>query len=193
MTLDFGNFTEWKIVRRRSHPLSEVAFRTKQGIRNRDLGVDRNDILEGNLVGSQGSDLRMGRSSDLGVRVTEYRVTQELGLQNVGGRWIAFDRCDGRQRLNRYRRLPVDEQIKFLYPRGRLISNFPRSRLLEIAWKAGVSNPEGFAKSDCEFFDMAEEDGFALFLRGWASIQKSTLCNYIWNYLYDNHAVYSYF
>lgn len=124
-------------------------------------------------------------------RITEYRMVQELGPRFISGPWIGLDRCDGKQRLFRY--VPGLTLRRDRFPKGRCMISFSRHKLLRIAWKIGVNNPDGFARDDCNFFGLTDGEGFTHFTLGWKETNKIILGNYIWNHLYDNDAVYSYF
>jgi hypothetical protein len=156
----------WRIIRRRMNPLNEISVRTQY-------------LTRGNQYPRR--------------KLTEYRIIEELGPSQIRSSWIALDRCDGKQRL--YRCLPSFMSIQShpLYRRGRLVTSFTRYKLLRIAWKIGVSNPDGFGRDDCDFFGLNNQEGFQQFILGWKGINKITLGDYIWNYLYDNDAVYSCF
>lgn len=78
---------------------------------------------------------------------------------------------DGRYRL--YQKIPhyFPGKIRRQYRRGRFMSSV---KLLRIAWKVGVVNPDGFDISDCPFWNVTPEQGFELFVIGWENITKET-------------------
>lgn len=101
--------------------------------------------------------------------------------------WYGIDRGDDRYRLRQ--NVPYRLSRKSDH-RGRLIDSFSKYKLLRIAWKIGVSNPEGFSKDDAEFLGLDDYSGFEHFLSGWEGMRKTQLTNYVWNRLHDLDQVY---
>ena len=103
------------------------------------------------------------------------------------GRWKGIDHGDNRYRLiTSYisdARLSKKSKGSKKSSKGRLMNSFNRKRLLRIAWEMGVSNPDGFSRIDCEFFDVDLNQGFAFFASAWHNMFKQSICNYIWNHL----------
>ena len=113
------------------------------------------------------------------------------GYHNTKSRpqWRGIDRGDDRYRL--YQKLPhyFPGKIRRRYRRGRLMESFNQVKLIKIAWKVGVSNPDGFDRSDCEFLGCPLDEGFEHFVDGWNGTKKLALMNYIWNHLNDSNAI----
>lgn len=103
--------------------------------------------------------------------------------------WRGLDRGDGRYRL--YQKIPhyFPGKIRRQYRRGRLMSTFSRVKLLRIAWKVGVVNPDGFDISDCPFWNVTPEKGFEFFVNGWEGTTKETLIQYLWNKLEETDQI----
>lgn len=104
--------------------------------------------------------------------------------------WKGLDKGDEKKRL--YKCLPKYYPVKLRrrYRRGILMSSFPIRKLLKIAWNIGVSNPDGFDKSDMKYLGFPdEESALSFFLNGWVNTDKESICNYIWNRLYDTDQI----
>lgn len=69
--------------------------------------------------------------------------------------------------------------------RGRVITSFTRVKLISIAWKLGVANPDGFDRFDCDFYDISLEEGYKHYVPSWRRVSKEHIINYIWNRLHD--------
>ena len=109
--------------------------------------------------------------------------------QKIKGRWRGLDKYDGKKRI--YRSIPsyFPRKTRRQYRRGCLMTSFTRYKLLRIAWKLVVSNPEGFDKSDCEFVGLNDDEGFKHFVSGWNRTTKDDIISYIWNHLYDTNQI----
>lgn len=104
--------------------------------------------------------------------------------------WRGIDRGDDRKRIYRKLHRYCPGKIRRNHRRGRLISSFPKHKLLRIAWKIGVSNPDGFGREDFQYWGIDdEEEGFEFFLSGWTDETKDCIENYIWGRLYDTDEI----
>lgn len=106
--------------------------------------------------------------------------------------WDFFEKGDGRLRLQRKtcttRRFKDGKvHVRFKKPSQRLISSFSRMKLMKIAWKCEVTNPDGFDRGDAKFLDVSDEVGFEFYKTGWTTTTKTIMGRYIWNRLYDLH------
>jgi hypothetical protein len=106
--------------------------------------------------------------------------------------WDFHDKGDGRLRLRRkthtVRRFKDGKiQIRFKKPSQRLISSFSKAKLLKIAWKCDVTNPDGFDRGDAKFLGVSDKMGFDFYKTGWCSTKKMIIGRYIWNRLHDLH------
>lgn len=101
-------------------------------------------------------------------------------------KWKGVDRHDGKYRL--YQTVPgyFPGKIRRQHRRGKLMTSFDRIKLIKIAWKTGVANPESFDRSDCDILGLTDKQGFHCFVNGWTGTNKPTLIQYIWNHLYDS-------
>lgn len=105
-------------------------------------------------------------------------------------KWNGIDYGDGKYRLYRYVSPRFRGKRRNHYV-GRLITSFTKDKLLHIAWKIGVSNPDGFSQNDCVFLGLNHDEGFEHFKSGWDKTNKIVISNYIWNRLYDNGQVFT--
>ena len=90
--------------------------------------------------------------------------------------WKGLDKQDGKLRLYRHTSKKFKEN-------GCEITRFTRNRLLRIAWKLDVVNPDGFARYDSIFFELDDNDGFNFFMKGWGGATKQEISKYIWSRL----------
>jgi len=116
-------------------------------------------------------------------------VPKKTSNKKVRSQWRGLDKYDGKRRL--YRSIPsyFPGKIRRRYRRGRLITSFTHYKLLRIAWKLDVSNPEGFDKSDGEFMELDDNDGFEHFVNGWNDNTKDDIAIYIWNRLHETDEI----
>jgi hypothetical protein len=107
------------------------------------------------------------------------------------GHWRGIDHGDGLFRLYQkpHHRLRDHSLIKQHCKQGRLIQSFNILHLLKIAWMIGVTNFEGFDRTDCNFFGITMTRGFQLYLTGWNNINKEILSTYIWNKLEETDCI----
>lgn len=105
--------------------------------------------------------------------------------------WIGLDYGDGNYRL--YRCIPYyfPANSKCRYIKGRLMKSFSQYKLLKIAWKIGVANPDGFDISDSYFININSKVAFDFFVMGWNGIKKKMLIQYIWNKLEETDKILS--
>jgi hypothetical protein len=103
--------------------------------------------------------------------------------------WRGIDRRDGKYRL--YKRIPsyCPGKMRNKSLRGRLMNSFTKFKLIKIAWKIGVANPDSFDSNDAKLFNLTDEEGFKHFAEGWNNSNKDDIMNYIWNHLYDADAI----
>ncbi len=104
----------------------------------------------------------------------------------------AFDKGDGRHRLlfkgqskRSFNPLTHKIHVHMKSPKCRLINSFSKDRLMKIAWQAGVSNPDGFDRTDATFFGLNNQSAFDWFQTGWDTTSKTILGIYIWNRFHD--------
>ena len=88
--------------------------------------------------------------------------------------WKGLQLDDGKYRIYRH-------SWKKKY---RILANFTRNQLIQIAYELNVPNGEGLDKDILE--DCNEMD---LYILGWSSINQDKLCHHIWNHLYDNDLI----
>lgn len=100
-------------------------------------------------------------------------------------KWRGIDRGDGKYRL--YKTVPhhVPDMIRRRNHRGRLMYSFDKVKLMKIAWKIGVSNPDGFNKKS----ELNSNRGIQHFIDGWTRTNKPALMSYIWNHLANNNKI----
>lgn len=104
--------------------------------------------------------------------------------------WNFLDKGDGRLRLQRKagtKRYFKDGKVhvRFKKQSRKLIASFSREKLIKIAWKSDVTNPEGFDRDDAKFLGVTDDIGFDFYKTGWISTKKIVIGRYIWNRLYD--------
>jgi hypothetical protein len=105
-------------------------------------------------------------------------------------KWNFLERGDGRLRLQRTARIirrfkDGTVHVRFKRSSHRLMASFSRRKLLKIAWKTDVTNPEGFDRGDTRFLGVDDDIGFEFYKTGWVSTTKIVIGRYIWNRLYD--------
>lgn len=104
--------------------------------------------------------------------------------------WDFFEKGDHRLRLRRKatttRRFKDGKiRIRFKRPSQRLITSFSKAKLLKIAWKSDVTNPDGFDRNDAKFLGVTDDTGFEFYKTGWSLTTKLIIGRYIWNRLHD--------
>jgi len=65
---------------------------------------------------------------------------------------------------------------------------FSKLDLIQIAWRLGIVNPDGFSSEiEGALFAMEETKYcFPLYLVGWHNTSKEKVMRYVWNYLLDH-------
>jgi hypothetical protein len=106
--------------------------------------------------------------------------------------WDFYEKGDGRLRLRRNhlttRHFKEGKiRVRFKKPSQKLITSFSKAKLLRIAWKCDVTNPDGFDRGDAKFLGIEDHVGFNFYKTAWSSTKKQVLGRYIWNRLYDLH------
>jgi hypothetical protein len=104
-------------------------------------------------------------------------------------RWRGLEKGDGQYRL--YRTIPQYRpgKIRRHSRKGRLMKSYTTIQLMKIAWKIGVTNPEGFDLESCHHWGCEPADGLRFFITGWTGTTKDQLMNHIWNHLYDTDEI----
>lgn len=110
----------------------------------------------------------------------------KLKIKNPKGfyRWRGLDKGDNHLRLYKSKHF-LDRGNHC----GRIISSYTKDELIKVAWKIGVTNPEGFDTEECDFWEIPHDEVFEIFASGWSRVDKKTVANYIWNRLYDTDAI----
>lgn len=103
--------------------------------------------------------------------------------------WYGLLAHDRRPRL--YQSVPncFPRRVRSQCTKGRLPDSFTRVKLISIAWKVGVTNPDGFDQTDCNSFNITLAEGYKIYVDGWSAIKKERLINYIWNRLEETDRV----
>lgn len=63
--------------------------------------------------------------------------------------------------------------------KGRLAKWFDREKLISIAWKTGVTNPDGFDQSDCHYFGVTPRTAYEYYVDGWKGYRKNRIIQFI--------------
>lgn len=92
--------------------------------------------------------------------------------------WKGIMRQDGRLRLVQEGSYHYGSVSK-----GKLAECFPRPKLISIAWKIGVSNPDGFDQDDCEYFGVTPREVYDQYVAGWRGYKKNRILRFILNRL----------
>jgi len=103
--------------------------------------------------------------------------------------WYGLLAQDRRPRL--YQTVPdcFPRHVRNQNIRGRLLESFTRVKLISIAWKIGVTSPDGFDQSDCGFLNCTLAQGYKLYVHGWIGTRKAVIIRYVWNHLVDTDRV----
>jgi hypothetical protein len=101
-------------------------------------------------------------------------------------KWRGIDHRDGKHRL--YKIIPgcIRDKIRYRNQNGRVMHSFSKIKLIKIAWKIGVNNPEGFNKKTST---LSANQGLIHFIDGWINTSKPSLAGHIWNHLADNNSI----
>ena len=103
--------------------------------------------------------------------------------------WKGLDKGDNQYRLYQSLSRNFPRKLRSYNKRGKLMKTFNMHQLLEIAWKTGVTNPDGIDRTDARFWGLSYLQGFEFYLTGWEGVSKTHLMNYIWNRLYDTERI----
>ncbi|MEO6067395.1 MAG: hypothetical protein ABIQ41_05385 [Gemmatimonadales bacterium] len=72
--------------------------------------------------------------------------------------------------------------------RGRVLDSFTRVKLIRIAWKVGVENPQGYTKDNCKRF-IRSGNYYEKYVDGWKGLQKYRVTQYLWNHMLKTNQV----
>lgn len=122
-------------------------------------------------------------NDDASINITQKKwiTTSDKSIK-----WRGIDKRDGRYRLYKRTSKHVNRRPN---KSGKLIDSFSKSKLIKIAWKIGVANPDGFDQNDAKYLRCGLQSGYIHYKNGWMEINKKIIGNYVWNRLYDTDKI----